>query len=70
MLFKNRITQRTQFTAAMVALSASLSLQLVHPHTPPAADALDGIRGALLGITIGLLILNKLSSRKRSTNSR
>ena len=50
---------------AMAALALSISLQLVHPRTTPSIDLLDGVRGALLGIALGLLFVSKLAMRRR-----
>ena len=59
MLLKNKVSHRALVRMAMSCLLLFFGLEVVARLLPPAApfwlDVLDGVRGAALGVTLGLM---------------
>ena len=56
---------RAVWRLAMLSLLAFFAMNIVARYAPPAReDLLDGVRGALLGVTIGLMIVVGVIKRR------
>lgn len=68
MSFRNRMKDpKTTMFFGMAFLALSLNLPyFVHPSAQPGKDWLDGVRGLIMGLSIGLNILSvRLAARRR-----
>jgi hypothetical protein len=67
MSLRPRVTPSTLYRLAMLCiLISTLLAMLAHPASVPATDRLDGIRGLLLGLALGLIYLFFRAKRTRS----
>jgi hypothetical protein len=69
MLLRRNPNPRTIFRIASLFLLAFFALPLVaRPTATFWVDVLDGVRGAMLGVTLGLFALSAMVKRRRSGN--
>jgi hypothetical protein len=66
MLLKRRTNPTTLWRSAMACLLAFFAVTLISRSAPSDwQDLLDGVRGAMLGATLGLMVLTAVVQRRR-----